>query len=500
MSTFGLRASDDLIFAPYYSFNARVVLAAILAYPERDPSLKQLQAQTGLDKKAIGQATHELEATAEKPHENADGDILYPQKQAARFNRPEHPWERNPDNPRFNRSTRLAAIQEKYDDAARSNSKTRIELPGAILDKLPRGKGIKNAALLRLVALAYCADQLRRGAIHKEDATLAYELGANTRQIKHARTALRDCGVVLVVKGRPNVYTMPNGTPGKPENPDQLSEGTTKHLYEIKFGTTEVAWPFDVRATKRELDEIRRLATRLGYDATDEILFADKTVTKDGPCRAEAIIASLTKALAFIDKLHEAGDELDAQGLPTTEEEVVEYALQLTKEECPANPVVASPKPQDGPVSTTRRPGLLPSTLEALSTPSSNPAPDVAGASEETPTTEDGGGSSSSASSEEGKPGQSNPHPRRQHGREWFSVFYFTDDATHAYIVSYRDALEAKHGQAEAANFLREACYGRGPRPKGRDVADWLRSRVPGLDPAQPEEDTSFLDGLLGEN
>lgn len=225
-----LVTTDELLFSDEPP-HVRVVAAATFGYPKRNPSLVELAKMTGLKPHTVKDAQNQLEAWS-----RAGTTVIAP---LAQYDKPENWYERNPDNPRFQRSNELTRVfRPDYDP---DRAKYRIELPASVLAKLPRGQ--KNSAILRLVACAYAREQLRRGAIQIDDATLAEQLQlrvqregfgeeTNVAQVTRARETLLRRGVLVVhdADADPPIYTMPGATPGKPENPDELAPEATKKL------------------------------------------------------------------------------------------------------------------------------------------------------------------------------------------------------------------------------------------------------------------------------
>lgn len=161
-------------------------------------------------------------------------------------------------------------------------------LPGAIAARLPRGRGVTNGAELRLVALMYAREQLRRGAIQVEDEVVARKLGLqvhrngcfdgpNVNQVRRLREKLVEQGTLVVMDARAYpcpIYVMPGGTPQKPENPDAFEPAHTRRFRSLSDVFPPPGDVFDLYASDDELEEILSLARKVGgkvaYDALEE--------------------------------------------------------------------------------------------------------------------------------------------------------------------------------------------------------------------------------------
>lgn len=251
--------ADETLFDTFYSFEARLVLAVQLGYPNHNPSLEQIAAVAAMNRHTVLAAQAELETTFSVWTDNGDGIQHVGGYQLAALDRPSAGRDRRGSYPRFNRSTRVEKVARWADPRDPANGGRWGSLPGAILERLPRGR--KNNALIRLAALAYAREQLRAGAIQIGDDALAYLLGSTPRKIGSARRLLAEAGILRFVRrDRPcNIYTMPGGTPGRPENPDALDPLRTRRLDHLHVGPHTLR----VYASANELAEATRLIDTL---------------------------------------------------------------------------------------------------------------------------------------------------------------------------------------------------------------------------------------------
>jgi hypothetical protein len=245
---FGYLLTDHVLFHPRLSHAAKLVLAATLAYPNRDPSLTQLEAATGLGRLTIINAQNELE-----------------REQITGLDRPRHPWERHADKPRFQRTSKLAWIAPEADPLQRANRNKTVELPGEFAAQMPRGK--KNSVLYPIVALALVREQLRRGAIQIEDDPLAALLRISPRQVQRIRQDLRRSGLLdSARRDRPcDVLTFPGATARDPD-PAALDPSRTRRL--VPLQTAAFPAPVTLYASQPELAHAARRVARLGPHIT----------------------------------------------------------------------------------------------------------------------------------------------------------------------------------------------------------------------------------------
>jgi hypothetical protein len=198
--------TDRTLFDRQLSLAAKVVLGVTLGCRERNASQRQLIEWTGLHESTVRAAQNELDAIRSHWEVDEDEELIRDdagepvefESKFADLDRPKSARERNKNNPRFVRSTRLTSLWVDADPA--QNPGRRTELPGAILERIQRGG--KNRALLCLAALAYARVQLQHGAIQAPDEVVAWWIGAETGQAKRARQTLTTADVLARTRRR----------------------------------------------------------------------------------------------------------------------------------------------------------------------------------------------------------------------------------------------------------------------------------------------------------
>lgn len=303
---------DSVLFDRELSHAAKVILGATIAFPNRDPSVTQLQAATGLKRQTIVAAQRELDREQDVWFEDEHGELEPATWQLVTYNRPRRWYDRQPDNPRFNRSNRLVKIQDWANPHHRSNDGRRVELPGELVARLPRGT--KNAALTRLVAATYAREQLLRQAIQVEDQVVGRRLRCTPAQVRRIRERLIERGVLVRYrKDSPcTIYAMPGATPGRPERPEQLDPSRTRRLHELVIGGCFQS----VYASAGEFSEAGRLINRLG-DALATLAWISGT---DFDPHETEEIGPLLDALKQLDAHPPTIQSLEPDKLPESQE------------------------------------------------------------------------------------------------------------------------------------------------------------------------------------
>ena len=256
MST--LKLTDAVLFDRSLPFDARAVLALTLGHQGKNPSVDYTAAAIGLQPRTVLTAQRVLEyGTRVWTMDDAGAIALVADCPAtATFDRPSEWYERHPNSPQFHRSTKLDVLAPWAKPADHAHA----ELPADIAARLPKRE--HHNSIVRLVALAYAREQLIRGAIQIEDASLAYLLGASPRQVRRAREQLLREGILRFERreGPCDIYTMPGGTPVRPIDPDALEPLWTRRLATLTIG------PFllNLYASPSELDTAARLVDKIG--------------------------------------------------------------------------------------------------------------------------------------------------------------------------------------------------------------------------------------------
>lgn len=481
-----LVATDALLFDTTLSPDEKIVLAATLGFPNRNPSQTQTAEATGLHRLTVIEAQKKLnvhhpdilfipdgplivfgtdkvdELWLTLGRDHLDRPIQVPPP-AAVWDRPAQ----NSKNAHDRTPNRLIDVWEKFDPQHPSNVRQRIELPASIHTTLAKGKGVKNASLVRLVALALAREQLLRGAIQISAETLASMIDADPRAVKRITTRFLHDGVLRVHQdGNEPVYVMPGATDASPMTPDDFDPARTKTMVTLQFdegeecphGCVHSALWFDVLTTDAGLALIFREVRELGDKVAAHFLELDPSVKdhQHGWNTTETILLSLRRA---------------ATELATND------TAYLKKTPCVS---------QEDPVPVTRRPPLLPTTDYPIKP--SRAAADEHDQPEPSQATGDG------EVAQTGRARQSKPTRRKYPDR--FGTFVFADDATEAALSRYVAAIETKYGHNEGANFFRTACLEWGPL--GTEVLRGLRAMLPHLDP-DVSTDTAFLDAILGD-
>jgi hypothetical protein len=495
--SFSYRATDALLFDTSLTFDERLVLAATLGHPTRSPSLTETADATGLHRQTVRDlqvalnhhhpsiVRHDDGRVTIKVREGEDGvpEIPLP---VALWQRPYEWFERNPTDPRYGFSNTLLYVREQYDPRAPANKGRWIELPASIHTRLARGKGVSNAAIVRLVALVYASEQLQRGAIQMDDYTLAELLGADKKQIGKIRRRLIEDGILRVVqhgKKTDPVYTMPGAAPGSSKTSADFDATKTKRMMTLQIAGGEF---YSVLTSEAGYEHLVRLFEAAPPTAA-EAFWQDRSIhiygegwnTLDAMLQALEIAIPTTGAdPAPVLKKHPAGShkepsrfsERTGRALPTTY-----YPIK------PSTPTDHAH--QDGPPSPSARPDGEERTRAKAS------------------------------GDEEQKREHRHPYARARRDfkpREFgYKLFYFIDDAeTDAYVLRVHKAITAKHSPADANSFLRDAINPAGPdtRSTSTAVAAWLYRRfhldVPTPerlrdDGAEPDQADYALDVLL---
>ena len=497
-AVFPLKATDRLLFGPF-SHDEFVVIAAELGCPGRNLSLTQLVEATGLKRNTVEAITKKLEE--------------HPGYPTASFDRPAGNSERNPHNPQFVRPTRLKAVRADIDPAA--PGRWMVELPVTILNRINRGKGVSNAGLLRRVACACAREQLIGGAVQVTDDTLAKKFGCDRQAVARARRSLIKHGILVPVKGQPNVWTMPGATPGKPEDPERLDVTRTKKVYAVAIGENR----YDVEATASEHDLISDLVIAVGEKAATDAVAGQVNIRAagEGVNTASALLGLLeiawwehehgrpyqptekehTAARAYVVVWDEFTKTVDAGRPDWGLREALKLAFtehQKARTAAGFNYPVRPQRSLKGGLKCSQKilsrcsedTGLL-LLLEDPYKPSSSSTPNL-GDRSVSPVSEDG--------FDERAGGPQRPDaPLREYGPRWFNVKTRADDTLHAKLLRFRDALEARYGHGDAAEIWRTAILG--SRLSGLRALAHLKKHYADLDP-DAREDTGFLDALLG--
>jgi hypothetical protein len=274
VSTPPIKLTDRKLFSRELEQADKVVLGFTLGVRERDPSRRQLVKWAGLNEKTVRAAQNRLAAIKPIWRDDDDGGVVLdgrgqPVEQPwslISLDRPSTAAERNINDPRYARSTRAYAVAATAEPGQNPHRWT--QLPGAVIDRIPR-RG-KNRALLLLVAVAYARLQLRHGAIQAPDEVVAWQLGVEKRKVRTARETLAKAGVIVPFKKASPawVWTMPGGTPGKPENPEALDTRRTPRLHTLQVYGSQ----YRLFGSENELDEAARLLHSLGEWATTALL------------------------------------------------------------------------------------------------------------------------------------------------------------------------------------------------------------------------------------
>ena len=197
--------TDALLQAEDLTPDEKTVLALTLGYPERNPSHAQLAADLAMDERTVVAAQIQLSAkdgcfaepeTLRKWDDKPDlhyyaehGDQLwrFPEDyyfhvgqladgHTAIIRKPHLVLTKAPKRAENREPNKLSYVRPKFDPSRPENAGSVIELPGAILNQLPRGKGQSNRTTAALVAAHYAREQLRGGAFQRDDATAAATL------------------------------------------------------------------------------------------------------------------------------------------------------------------------------------------------------------------------------------------------------------------------------------------------------------------------------------
>lgn len=241
----GLKLTEWVLMHPQLSQEAKLVLAATLATPERDARQRQLAEWLPLGRDAIASAQDELEA--------GFADYRRPTARMAA------------DDPRFREAKSIVALHPKAELNRRPDSKRPqlVFLPGSFCARLPRGHIGKLSALL---ALVYVAEQAQAGRIALNDHTVAALLrdGTTARAVAHARKALIRAGVLEPIgkQARPKVYRLDLETGPEPTfDADRVPR--LRHWQRAGV---------DVVATKRQWGYLLGRAVALSDAAIDRVL------------------------------------------------------------------------------------------------------------------------------------------------------------------------------------------------------------------------------------
>jgi hypothetical protein len=180
----GLKLTEWALYHPQASQDAKLVLAATLALPERDARQRQLADWLPINRDAVQTAQDELEALGlvtyrrPKPQRDDDGDI------------------------RMEDGKRIASVHPKAEPNRRHSSGRPhvIFLPGSFCEELPNGRG-SSGKLAWLLAMIYVAEQAQSGQINLTDKTAKALLrdGTETRAVTRARKALLQAGAAQIV-------------------------------------------------------------------------------------------------------------------------------------------------------------------------------------------------------------------------------------------------------------------------------------------------------------
>lgn len=474
--SFPLRITDAALFE--LELDEALVLAATCGYPNRNPSLTQLAATTGLHRASVKIGQDKLEACLGRPYVEGEGakvltggELIDQMRQMdanvpppvgwhrarqvaplVTFDKPEHFYDRQPDSPRYTRSNRITWIQPKYDPDHPRNVGKVVELPASVLAKIPRGRGVTNAPLLRLLALAYVREQLRRGASQVEDRLLAdrfgiYEVDQDTgfyeglavRQVARTRDKLAQAAVIELHDdgdGLP-IYVMPDGTPGSDKTVDDFDPARTRRIRILGLDGDDGQ---EIVATDAQHAELSRRIRMLGHSRARTEL------------RGLLDPFDLLDAARLIDRLSQM------------------KTLRLSNED---------------PTFAARRTGLLPST-DDLSTSSLPPIEKGAGSRLDVEDDFSGQGEAGPLPSANNRQSadtrsQDPSIERREWSGDFPNLYYYADDRLHQQIVRFVAAIESRYGRPEAVGFLRWACLE--STGSGLAVLELLRLRLPGVEP-----------------
>jgi hypothetical protein len=205
----GYRLTDWLLFNPHATVVEKLYIGRALTFRERNPGLSLLQATTPATRTALSRAQRSCE-----------------EKGFLVLDRPKFGHDRNPDNPRFARSNKIVSFHPQIETRRRDGqAPLTITIPGELVERLPRGRGVSHGAYAPLVALLYAREQIRRGGIQLPHAVTAARLNITERMVKHVERDMLALGALKVVQdGDEPIYRLfhfhvPDSTPRGDKTP-----------------------------------------------------------------------------------------------------------------------------------------------------------------------------------------------------------------------------------------------------------------------------------------
>jgi len=250
-NAFPLRIMPAFLLNPAVPPEVRLVMAQVMGYPNRDPSLSQLEGDLPIERLSIIGAQNWAED---------HGYVVW--------DRPEHPWDRLPNSQRFNRSTRATHVVAHIETALAEDQP--YELAAAVMARIRAScGGKKNSVWHPLQALLYSHEQRERRAFHMPDKYVPWLIGLpSEKSAGNVRRDLRAGGIIKFDRREQgDVFTMPGATLLEPDA-SLLDPAETRGFRLLNVGGVN----FTVYASSAERDQAAGWIATLGHDETLRLL------------------------------------------------------------------------------------------------------------------------------------------------------------------------------------------------------------------------------------
>jgi hypothetical protein len=341
--------TDALLFG-HEEPHVRLVLAATLGHPTREPSITELVEATGLERATVIDSQRQIDPLLTRALDygralergwRPTGDELINLLVARRSGADaviglyETPRRTRDSYPKRDGTNALTILRREYDSDLADHP---FKVPVGIGKKLP--KGSRSNAVRRLILAYYVRQQLIFGAIlpddlatadrlhlHRVDRTTGYEEEPAARQVESARSALLDCGALEAHPSEAGLYVIPGGRPPVRD----FYRASFKRARRLALGGFYVE-RLAVPATDAQAERIRRLIRTLGSRPAELALWPD-------------VIDEAKYDDGYDD--HETGG---------SERAIAALETALSTRRPPQTNVTATPNEPDGHPEPTRRP------------------------------------------------------------------------------------------------------------------------------------------------
>jgi hypothetical protein len=463
----GYVLTDWALFTSSLTVEEKLVLGATLAVRDRNPSQRQLERWLPITKLAIQRAQQQLDAREGFLYRRPEKRLIQPEG----FR-----------NPIRDGSNKLIRVPPKCEPFRRDSQPEQfIQIPGRLVERLPRARGKSNAKNTVLIVLAWAREEVLAGGVLVSDEAIGARLGLSRDQVEHARDELRALGVVTR-KNKAGYFKVTTLFPGSEHRkPDRLKEPLELQVLQLRP-------PLRYIGTERQREAVIDYGSRMPeesvYEAAEAVRRDEGQTDPNRAVNATGLVRELRdRDTALRQALKGAIPTLDPTLTPTLDpDSLPQTSLTVSSTSCAENgaedvkTTEQAPK-DDEPVLH----GLM-----GLVRASSGPGSEKTGLN----------GGSGGAPLWVRAPGKSAPWRSWKHAETANEVGYCADDETHARIAAIHDKVQTKYGDEEAFGTMRAAIFANGkPENDGRIV---LRRLIRRWDEPFPEYDAQAVLANLG--